>query len=59
MTLHIQIAGWECFSEPFFPEKSQATTDLLNEYLPRLSAMDRVLIYVTDDTGVAHIIARR
>lgn len=59
MTLHIQIAGRERFVAPYFPEKQQATTDLLNEYLPRLSEMGRVLIYVTDDAGVAHIIARR
>ncbi len=59
MTLHIQIGGRERFTAPYLPEKQQATADLLNEYLPALREMGRVLVYVTDDTGVAHIIATR
>jgi hypothetical protein len=56
MTLHILIAGRERFAAPFYPENLSATARAIDEQLPALRAQGRVAVYVTDDSGVAHLI---
>ncbi len=59
MLLHILIAGRERFAAPFYPENLSATARAIDEQLPVLRAQGRVAVYVTDDSGVAHIIIAR
>jgi len=59
MLLHILIAGRERFAAPFCPENLSATARAIDEQLPVLRAQGRVAVYVTDDSGVAHIIVAR
>lgn len=58
MTLHILISGRERFAAPFRAENLDATARALSEQLPILREQGRVAVYVTDDSGVAHIITR-
>jgi hypothetical protein len=58
MTLHILIAGRERFAAPFHPENMSATARALSEQLPVLREQGRVVVFVNDDSGVAHLIAR-
>jgi hypothetical protein len=53
------IAGRERFAAPFLPDRVAATARALDEQLPVLRAQGRVAVYVTDDTGIAHIIVAR
>jgi hypothetical protein len=59
VTLHILIAGRERYAAPFHPENLNATARAIDEQLPVLRAQGRVGVYVTDDSGIAHIILAR
>ena len=59
MTLHVMIAGRVRFAAPFYPENLSATACAIDEQLPALREQGRVAVYVTDDSGVAHIIVAR
>jgi hypothetical protein len=41
---------------PYRPENMRETARALDEQLPTLRQIGRVAVFVTDDTGVAHII---
>jgi hypothetical protein len=58
MTLHILISGREHLAAPFYAEHLASTARALDEQLPFLRQQGRVVVFVNDDTGVAHIIAR-
>jgi hypothetical protein len=55
MTLHIMIAGRERFAAPYDPQNMGATASALNEHLPALRQLGRVVVFVTDG-NVAHLI---
>jgi hypothetical protein len=59
VTLHILIGGREHFAAPYHPTNVAQTADAIRESLPVLRQMGRVCLYVTDDQGVAHLIATR
>jgi hypothetical protein len=58
MTLHIMIAGRKRFAAPYDPANMREIARALSEQLPVLREQGRVVIFVNDDSGVAHLIAR-
>jgi hypothetical protein len=58
VTLHVLINGIERFAAPFFAKALQHTARTLTEELPVWRQYGRVVVFVNDETGVAHIIAR-
>jgi hypothetical protein len=57
MTLHIRINGREHFAAPYCPELVAETASIIRENLPALRQLGRVVVFVTDDCQVAHLIA--
>jgi hypothetical protein len=57
-TLHVLIDGIERFATPFCAEASQDTARTVRERLPFWRKSGRVVVFVNDETGVAHIIVR-
>jgi len=58
LVLHIRINGRERFTAPYRPENMRETARELDEQLPILRQLGRVCVFVEDETGVAHMIAR-
>jgi hypothetical protein len=59
VTLHIHINGRQRFAGPFRPENLSETARAINEQLPTLRQFGRVVVFVNDDSNVAHIIVAR
>jgi len=58
MTLHIRIDGRERFAAPYDPDRMEATAEIIRDHLPALRQMGRVIVFITDNSNVAHLIAR-
>jgi hypothetical protein len=58
MTLNILIDGRTFFAGPFYEELLNSTARNLHELLPDLRREGRVVVFINDDAGVAHLIAR-
>jgi hypothetical protein len=58
VTLHVLINGIERFAAPFYAEALKHTARTITVELPVWRQHGRVVVFVNDDTGVAHIIAR-
>jgi hypothetical protein len=56
MTLHIMIAGRERFAAPYDPQNMSETANALNEHLPTLRQLGRVVVFVTDSSNLIHLI---
>jgi len=58
VTIHIMIAGRERFAAPYDPANMSDVAHALNEHLPALRQLGRVVVFVTDG-NVAHLIVAR
>lgn len=59
MTLHIMIDGRPRLAVPYDPDRMSDVASALHEQLPILRQFGRVVVFVNDDRGVAHIIVAR
>lgn len=58
MMLKILIEGRQRYTAPFDPQRIRETARALDELLPSLRELGRTVVFVNDDTNVAHIVAR-